>query len=578
MLATSASATFASLLRRAATLAAALALLLAALGPAFAAAPQRGSPTRAAIIEAMRPLVEREVGAPVVLLVSAINVEGPFAFVSATPARPGGQPIDWSQTRHARARAADAMSDVTQALLTGEGANWTVIEFAFGPTDVPWEEWITRRRAPRRLFEEAYAQAQPAPPPAQQPPPAPAPPPQPAAQPAAQPWAPGADWRTWRLGDLTFATPPGWRSLDSQTKPLRIGGEPWSATFSDSDMNSGRGAMLVFSWADDEFIYSNSLDDTNILGRGRQVFAHDLAGERRFFRLRDRYNDAQGFDVVAALAGKSFHIGCRAPAARWPRLQDVCEQILASVAFPRAAAPVATAQPKPEPPKPVATPQAPPEPVAVAPVVKPAPDAKDVAFRAFTEGMSKLEAFEASKNPDDWQAGFEAAQRAVEAQPQTADYWRLYGYAASLGADQSALAQQTAEDAFEKAVALDPANTGARLLYAGALIKRESWSKALDQMEAALSTKPDLATSPLVADMARMYLADAQAARGHAFFAKLSAQRPRAQAIRLGQAVMAKELGKKDEATALAEKVAADPQAAQTDGEHARALLQSLKE
>ena len=556
-------------------------LLLGSLDAALAWTPPRGSPVRAAIMDAIRPLIEAEVGPPVVLVVSALNVEGPFAFVSATPTRPNGAPIDWARTRHARARAADMISDVSQALLSGANQSWSVVEFAFGPTDVPWEEWIDRHRAPRRLFEAAYGGAPGAAPPAAAPvaaapPPSPvaAAPPQPAPvapprPPKAKPWAPGADWPAWRLGDLSFQTPPGWRALDSQTRELRIGGEPWNATFSDADMNAGRGAMLAFSWADDEFIYSRALDESQILGKGRQVFANDLEGKRIFFRLRDRYNDAQGFDVIVenGVSGKTFHMGCRAPAQRWPQVQDVCEQILASLrlASPPSAPPVAQAPPAPV----AATPAAP------APA---APDPKEEAFAAFTQAMAKLEAFEASKNPDDWKAGFEAAQQAVALQPKTADYWRVYGYAASLGADGSALARQTAEDAYERAVALDPANTGARLLYAGLLIKRESWSKALDQMEAAVTAKPELATSPVVADMARMYLIDAQAARGHAYFSKLSASRPRAQAIRLGQAALAKALGGKDEARALAENVASDPQAAQADAEHARALLADMKE
>lgn len=553
-----------------------LALCLTGAGGAFAWTPPRGSPIRAAIMDTLRPLIEAEVGAPVVLIVKALNVEGAFAFASVTPVRPGGQAIDWSRTRHARAMAADAMSDVSQALLTGGDQNWSVVEFAFGPTDVPWEAWVSSHRVPRRLFEQAYGQASPpAPAPVvAQPAPVAPPAPQPAqgkAQGKAQVWAPGPDWREWRLGDLTFATPPGWRGLDSQTRDLKIGGEPWNATFSDEPMNSARAAMLVFSWGDDEFIYSNSLDDAQILGRGRQVFA-DLEGERRAFRLRDRYNDAQGFDVIAreGVGGATFHMGCRAPAQRWPRMQDVCEQILASLRL--------AAAPKPAIQKPSMTAAAPVAPAPAGKPVAPAPDARDAAFRAYTAGMERLEAFEAGKNADDWKAGFEAAQQAVTLQPDVADYWRLLGYAASLGADQSALAQQTAEDAYARAVALDPANSGARLLYAGLLIKRESWSKALDQLEAAMTAKPELATSPVIADMTRMYLADQQAARGLAYFAKLSQARPRAQAIRLGQAVLAKESGRNAEALALVEIVAADPQAAQTDAEHAKALLKALKE
>jgi hypothetical protein len=132
-----------------------VAMVMAAslLGAASAWEPPRGSPERAAILDALRPMVEDDVGPPVVFLVSRINAEHGYAFVSATPQRPGDVPIDWSRTRFAEAFAADAMSDMVLALLSDTGGGWQVLEYAIGPTDVVWEEWIEKYRLPRRLFD-----------------------------------------------------------------------------------------------------------------------------------------------------------------------------------------------------------------------------------------------------------------------------------------------------------------------------------------------------------------------------------------------------------------------------------------
>jgi hypothetical protein len=255
-------------------------------------------------------------------------------------------------------------------------------------------------------------------------------------------------------------------------------------------------------------------------------------------------------------------------------------------AAPAAAAPAAAdrapvAQPPARlPPPAVALPGLPSAPGGAPPAgaapARPVPDAD--AFRHFTTALERLEHFEASKDIAHWRAGLEAAQAAVERAPQVADYWRVLGYAYSLGASELELASAQAEEAYEKAIALDPRNTGSRLLLANLLIGRKSYSRALDQVEAALGIRPELATSPVVADMTRMYLIDRQAARGIAFFSAFAARHPRAHAILLGQAVLLKETGRKAEALALAQRVAGAPQAPQADAEHARALVKDMQE
>jgi hypothetical protein len=140
------------------------ALVLTIVTGAIAGEPPRGSPERAAVLDALRPAVERDLGPPVMFRIERMNVEGAWAFVSATPMR-NGEPLDWSRTRFAKLIAQDAMSDAILALLRrGPSGAWRVVEYALGPTDVTWEEWIPKHRLSRSFFlgESADEQSGPA--------------------------------------------------------------------------------------------------------------------------------------------------------------------------------------------------------------------------------------------------------------------------------------------------------------------------------------------------------------------------------------------------------------------------------
>lgn len=73
--------------------------------------------------------------------------------------------------------------------------------------------------------------------------------------------------------------------------------------------------------------------------------------------------------------------------------------------------------------------------------------------------------------------------------------------------------------------------------------------------------------------MCRIYLVDEQLARGEKYFAKFVAANPRSHAARLGHAILLNDLKRTAEALPLVERIARDPQAPQTDAEHAKALL-----
>lgn len=548
------------------------------LSSAFAYEPPRGSPVRAAIMDSVRIPVERELGPPVLLTVTALNVEGTWAFASVKAIRPDGK-LDWSRTRHARAMASGAMSDSILALLRANGDQWSVVEFALGPTDVPWISWSAKYRIPQKFFQDAYARnGRPPSSDSQAPPPAP-----PVDAPPVQSGPATADWKTWKFGDLTFRAPSIWQNIDSPpARALRIGGEPWSATFADRNPSGERHAMIVFTWADDELIYSRSLDDKQIVGRGRQVFA-DIEGKRIFFRIKDRYNDFRGFDVISSkpLKGGIFSFGCRAPQAQWPALADTCEEVLASIAFGPVAAPaepVAPEKPRDQP-QVYATPT-PESSVSAKPTENAAPGSDSpaaTALRSAELALNQIEAYEKSPRSEDWKLGLAAAQKAVDLDPKSSQFWRLLGRIYAAGGKEMDLSPALAEEAYERAIALDPTHAETRLRLAALLEKREARAAAIEHLEAALSASPSLATLPAVLGLARTYAADDQARRGAAFFARLAERDSPGHAAQLGQALLLKEDNQAEAAVAIATQLAGDPKAPVAVIEQARALVEDLR-
>jgi hypothetical protein len=95
------------------------------------ASPAAGSPQRRAILDALRPAVERRLGPDVEFVVGEMRVANGWAFVSATPQRRGGRPIDGS--RHFR--NFDEMDGLTVTALLHFRTRWTLVEHVIGATD-----------------------------------------------------------------------------------------------------------------------------------------------------------------------------------------------------------------------------------------------------------------------------------------------------------------------------------------------------------------------------------------------------------------------------------------------------------
>ncbi len=119
-------------------------ILLVLTLPAHAyESPPRGTALRADLMDALRPIAEWTLGAPVQFVVNDIRVSGNVAFVSVTAQRPGGVPINIRNTPLVlRDKIEPDMIDGTniQALLQKSGRMWVPVHQETGATDV-WYAW-----------------------------------------------------------------------------------------------------------------------------------------------------------------------------------------------------------------------------------------------------------------------------------------------------------------------------------------------------------------------------------------------------------------------------------------------------
>ena len=116
--------------------------------------PAAGSPLRTAILDAVRPMVEAEVGGTVEFVVYDLRVLGEWAFVNLHPQRKGGGAIVWTYTRYQAQHDADAFDENVTALLRDTPAGWLVYQYDLGATDASWVGWKDLYPAPPEVFPD----------------------------------------------------------------------------------------------------------------------------------------------------------------------------------------------------------------------------------------------------------------------------------------------------------------------------------------------------------------------------------------------------------------------------------------
>ena len=113
---------------------------------------ERGAPERTAILDVVRASVQRRLGIKVIFQVERLAVFGDWAFAGLRPRTDKGGRIDYRRTLYAKNFDPEQDSDTVHVLLRRQGAAWAIVEEAFLPTDVVWEEWEKKYKLPRQLF------------------------------------------------------------------------------------------------------------------------------------------------------------------------------------------------------------------------------------------------------------------------------------------------------------------------------------------------------------------------------------------------------------------------------------------
>ena len=114
--------------------------------------PEKGSPERQAILDALRIPVERELKQKIVFVTDNFKVQGSWAFVSGTPQAAGGGRPDYRNTEYRDAEDSGAFDNNIFALFRKTGGKWRVVTKAIGCTDVCYADWWRTHKAPKAVF------------------------------------------------------------------------------------------------------------------------------------------------------------------------------------------------------------------------------------------------------------------------------------------------------------------------------------------------------------------------------------------------------------------------------------------
>jgi len=210
--------------------------------------------------------------------------------------------------------------------------------------------------------------------------------------------------------------------------------------------------------------------------------------------------------------------------------------------------------------------------IVLQPTQTPTPQV-DAAAERVRAAREAIALFLKTRSSGDWRAAVEAGKQATAAAPDSAESWRALGVAYAKAPKDAALDPRLAQSALARAVALAPNDAGARMLLAGALVAKQAYAPAIEQIQSAIELSPHLATSAVLTDLAGLYAKGGDAEVGLAFLAAFSKRHPEAGPSLVAQAILLKSADRGAEALLLARKIATDPASAPADADHARALL-----
>lgn len=114
--------------------------------------PEKGSVERKAIVDALRVPVGKQLKQPVIFKIDHLKVQNNWAFLNGQPQNSDGSAFDYTNTVYQDAVDAGAFDDGIVALLRKVNGKWKVVQYVIGATDVPYEDWDKKYRAPKAIF------------------------------------------------------------------------------------------------------------------------------------------------------------------------------------------------------------------------------------------------------------------------------------------------------------------------------------------------------------------------------------------------------------------------------------------
>lgn len=113
----------------------------------------RGNPLRAVLLNALRPVIAKDLRQPVQFVVKKLRTDGRWAFAVVELRTPAGGEINYWKMHYKDLLDAGAFDGgACYALLRREKSGWRVKAFSIGATDVQWDSWPEEFGVPRELL------------------------------------------------------------------------------------------------------------------------------------------------------------------------------------------------------------------------------------------------------------------------------------------------------------------------------------------------------------------------------------------------------------------------------------------
>ena len=115
--------------------------------------PEKDSPERTAIMDALRVPVGKELKQEVIFTVDKLKVQGDWAFLSGEPKAKGGGEPNWKITEYQEFIDNGDFEQGLHALLKNTGGKWEVVTYMMNCHDVCYMGWDKEYKAPKAIFE-----------------------------------------------------------------------------------------------------------------------------------------------------------------------------------------------------------------------------------------------------------------------------------------------------------------------------------------------------------------------------------------------------------------------------------------